>query len=392
MNRGGVCAFSPRGVLVTACVALVPLVLAGCGKGRTPELPPPTVEVVAVVQRDVPVYSEWVGTLDGAVNATIRAQVQGYLVKQLYQEGDVVKKGQVLFEIDPRTFQAAHDEARGQVAFNAAKLDQARSTLARVKPLTEQRALSQKDLDDAVAAEKSARASLDMARAELEKARLNLEFTRITSPIDGIAGIAKAQIGNLVSPQSTEELTTVSQVDPIKVIISISEQQYLAAVKNLQGQGREAQLELILSDGSVHPHAGVFSAADRQVDVKTGTLKMEARFPNPGNVLRPGQFAKVRAMLTLRKDALLVPERCLTELQGQQQVAVVGPDNTVDIRTVRTGQKTDGQVIVEEGLRAGENVVVEGTQRLKQGGTVVVKPYAAPAAPDVEPAGETGKE
>jgi len=149
MNRGGVCAFSPRGVLVTACVVLVPLVLAGCGKGRTPELPPPTVEVVAVARRDVPVYSEWVGTLDGAVNATIRAQVQGYLVKQLYQEGDVVKKGQVLFEIDPRTFQAAHDEARGQVAFNAAKLDQARSTLARVKPLTEQRALSQKDLDDA---------------------------------------------------------------------------------------------------------------------------------------------------------------------------------------------------------------------------------------------------
>jgi membrane fusion protein (multidrug efflux system) len=197
-----------------------------------------------------------------------------------------------------------------------------------------------------VAAEKSARASLDMARAELEKARLNLEFTRIASPIDGIAGIAKAQIGNLVSPQSTEELTTVSQVDPIKVIISISEQQYLAAVKNLQGQGREAQLELILSDGSVHPHAGVFAAADRQGDAKPGTLKMEARFPNPGNVLRPGQFAKVRAMLTLRKDALLVPERCLTELQGQQQVAVVGPDNTVDIRTVRTGQKKIGRAHV----------------------------------------------
>ncbi len=375
-----------------ACAILAPLVFVGCGKGKTPQLPPPSVEVVAVVARDVPVYGEWVGTLDGNVNATIRAQVQGYLVKQLYQEGDVVKTGQVLFEIDPRTFQAAYDEAKGQVAMYAAKLEQASSTLARVKPLAEQRALSQKDLDDAVAAEKTARASLEMAKAELEKARLNLSFTKVTSPIDGIAGIAKAQIGNLISPQSTDELTTVSQVDPIKVSISISEQQYLQAVKNLQGKGREAQLELILSDGSVFPHAGSFSAADRQVDVKTGTLKVEARFPNPGNVLRPGQFAKVRAMLATRKGALLVPERCLTELQGQYQVAVVGPDNKADIRTVKIGQKTDGLVIIEEGLKVGENVVVEGTQRLTQGGAVVVKTGAPQQTPGTAPSGGTGQE
>jgi membrane fusion protein (multidrug efflux system) len=368
------------------------LVCAGCGKGKTPKIPLPSVEVTPVVQRDVPVYAEWVGTLDGNVNATIRAQVQGYLIRQLYQEGDLVKKGQVLFEIDPRTFQAAYDEAKGQVNMYSAKWDQAKSTLARVRPLAEQRALSQKDLDDAVAAEKSARASLDMAKADLEKARLNLSFTRITSPIDGIAGIAKAQIGNLISPQSSEELTTVSQVDPIKVSIAISEQQYLLAVKNLQGTGREARLALILSDGSVFPHPGSFSAADRQVDVKTGTLKVEALFPNPGNVLRPGQFAKIRAMLATRKDALLIPERCLTELQGQYQVAVVGPDNKADIRTVKIGQKTDGFVVVDEGLKVGEKVVVEGTQRLTQGGEVVVKTAAGTAAPGTAPSGETGKE
>ena len=229
----------------------------------------------------------------------------------------------MLFEIDPRTFQAAFDEAKGQVAMNQARWNQTKSNLARVRPLVEQNALSQRDLDDAVAAEETARASLSAAKAQLDKARLNLEFTQITSPIDGIAGIAKAQIGNLISPQQSEELTTVSHVNPIKVYMSISEQQYLSAAKHLQGELRDSQIELILSDGSVYPHKGFFSVADRQIDVKTGTFKVAALFPNPGNILRPGQFAKVRAMLMIIKNALLIPERSLTELQGQFQVAVV---------------------------------------------------------------------
>jgi membrane fusion protein (multidrug efflux system) len=268
-------------MLAAACVFLALLISTGCGKSKKPTLPIPSVSVTPAIQKDVPISFEWVSSLDGSVNATIRAQVQGYLVKQLYREGDFVKKGQVLFEIDPRTFQAAHDEARAQVAMNQAKWEQAKSTLARVKPLAEQRALSQKDLDDAVASEKASKASLDTARAELEKARLNLSFTRITSPIDGIAGIAKAQIGNLISPQSTDELTTVSQVDPIKAYISISEKEYLGAVKYLKGSLKEAQVDLILSDGSVYPRKGLFSTADRQIDVRTGTMKVEALFPNP---------------------------------------------------------------------------------------------------------------
>lgn len=372
-------------ILATGCIFPALLSLTGCGKGKTPELPTPAVEVFAAIQRDVPVYNEWVGTLDGNVNATIRAQVQGYLIRQLYKEGSFVKKGQVLFEIDPRTFQAAFDEAKGQVAMNQARWNQTKSNLARVRPLVEQNAMSQRDLDDAVAAEETARASLSAAKAQLDKARLNLEFTQITSPIDGIAGIAKAQIGNLISPQQSEELTTVSHVNPIKVYMSISEQQYLSAAKHLQGELRDSQIELILSDGSVYPHKGFFSVADRQIDVKTGTFKVAALFPNPGNILRPGQFAKVRAMLMIIKNALLIPERSLTELQGQFQVAVVGPGNKADIRTVKTGRKIDHFVVIEEGLKPGERVVVEGIQRLKPGITVVVKPYlglkAAPPAP-----------
>jgi len=326
----------------------------------------------------VPISFEWVSTLDGNVNAVIRAQVQGYLVKQLYKEGDFVKQGQVLFEIDPRTFQAAYDEAKSQVAMNQAKWEQARSTLARVKPLAEERALSQKDLDDAVAAEKTARASLEAARAELEKVRLNLNFTRITSPIDGIAGIAKAQIGNLISPQSSEELTTVSQVNPIKAYISISEKEYLNAVRYMGGKGKDAKLDLILTDGSVYPEKGYFATADRQIDVKTGTMKVEALFPNPGNILRPGQFAKIRAVLATRKNAMIIPNKAVTELQGQFQVGVVNPDKTVDIRTVKTAQKVGDLVIIEEGLKPGENVVVEGTQKLKQGIIVNPTPYSSP--------------
>lgn len=361
------------------CVFLAVLLLAGCGAGKTPAMPTPPVTVTPVVRQDVPVTFEWVSTLDGSVNAVIRAQVQGYLTHQLYREGDPVKKGQVLFEIDPRTFQAAFDSARAQVALNQAKWEQARQNLARVKPLAAQNALSQKDLDDAVAAERSAKAAVDASKAELDKARLNLEFTKITSPIDGIAGIAKAQVGNLVSPQSSEELTTVSQVDPIKAFISVSEKEYLNAAQYARGNLKNARLELVLANGSVYPRTGAFSVVDRQIDPKTGTLKVEALFPNPDNFLRPGQFAKVRAVLATWKDAMVIPRKCLIDLQGQTQVGVVNPDRKVDIRTVRTAWKSDGLVMVLEGLKPGDQVVVEGTQKIKQGMVVNPTPYASPA-------------
>ena len=370
---------SVRALFVWSCVCLAALLLAGCGKGKTPRMPTPPVTVTPVIRQDVPVTFEWVSTLDGSVNAVIRAQVQGYLTRQLYQEGDLVKKGQVLFEIDPRTFQAAFDSARAQLALNNAKWDQARQNLARVKPLAAQNALSQKDLDDAVAAERSAKAAVDAAKAELDKARLNLEFTKITSPIDGIAGIAKAQIGNLVSPQSSEELTTVSRVDPIKAYISVSEKEYLNAAQYARGNLRNARLELVLANGSVYPRKGAFAVVDRQIDVKTGTLKVEAHFPNPDSFLRPGQFAKVRAVLATWKDAMVIPQKCLIELQGKTQVGVVTPDRKVDIRTVRTAWKENGLVMVLEGLKPGEQVVVEGTQKIKQGIAVNPTPYARPA-------------
>ena len=370
---------SVRALFVWSCVCLAALLFAGCGKGKTPRMPTPPVTVTPVVRQDVPVTFEWVSTLDGSVNAVIRAQVQGYLTQQLYREGDLVKKGQVLFEIDPRTFQAAFDSARAQLALNSAKWDQARQNLARVKPLAAQNALSQKDLDDAVAAERSAKAAVDASKAELDKARLNLEFTKITSPIDGIAGIAKGQIGNLVSPQSSEELTTVSRVDPIKAYISVSEKEYLNAAQYARGNLRNARLELVLANGSVYPRKGVFAVVDRQIDVKTGTLKVEAQFPNPDNLLRPGQFAKVRAVLATWKDAMVIPQKCLIELQGKTQVGVVAPGGKVDIRTVRTAWKENGLVMVLEGLKPGEQVVVEGTQKIKQGIVVNPTPYARPA-------------
>jgi len=407
------------GVLMGIIFGLTLLLLSGCGKGQGQQVPSaPTVEVMEVIQKDVPVYSEWIGSTDGTVNATIRAQVQGYLIKQLYREGDLVRRGQILFEIDPRPFQAALDQAKAEwdqakASMNRAKatLDQAKADVARVeaqyatakanlrriKDLVEQELVSQKDLDDAVGAEQSAgasvsaaqaaasaaqasisavQASVSGAQAALERARLNLGFTKIMSPVDGIAGIAKAQIGNLVGPGSIEELTTVSTVNPIKVYIPISEQEYLKDAQN--GRARTQQvLELILADGSLHPHKGAFAFADREVDIRTGTIKVTALFPNPGNLLRPGQFARVRAQTRIKKGALLVPQRAVTELQGKYQVAVVGADSKVDIRPVKVAERVDKLWLIDEGLKPGEKVIVEGVQKARQGMNVTPKPFGA---------------
>ncbi|MGZ3612646.1 MAG: efflux RND transporter periplasmic adaptor subunit [Thermodesulfobacteriota bacterium] len=376
-NRG--VAFCHASVLMVVGFGTVLLLLSGCKNGQGREASsPPTVEVVEVITKDVPVYSEWIASTDGFVNATIRAQIQGYLTKQDYKEGDLVKKGQTLFEIDPRPFEAVLEQSKGQLAQEKAKWETAKANLERIKPLAEQKAMSLKELDDASGAEQATRAAVIAAQAVLNKAQVDLSFTKITCPVDGIAGIAKAQIGNLVGPGSIEELTTVSTVDPIKIYIPMSEQEYLRDLQNGRGHTqRSMPLDLILADGSVHPHKGVFAFADRQVDVRTGTIKVAALFPNPGNILRPGQFAKVRAKTTIKKGALLVPQRAVTELQGSYQVAVVGSDNRVDIRPVKVAERVDNLWAIDEGLKPGDRVIAEGVQKIRQGMEVDPKPYGA---------------
>lgn len=371
----------PRKQTAIGVVCLGMLFLAACDKAAAPPPSPPQVDVVTVDKRDVPIYREWVGTLDGDVNATIRPQVTGYLTKQNYREGELVKKGQTLFEIDPRTFQAAVDQADAARSKQLAIAATAAANLARIRPLAEKNAVSQKDLDDAVGNDLSARAALDQASAALDTARLNLGFTKITSPITGIAGIAKAQIGDLLSPSAQAELTTVSAVDPVKVYINISEREYLG-YSGTASRVEKIPLELILVDGSSYPKPGRFLLLDRQVDATTGTFKAGAVFPNPDGRLRPGQFAKIRATSSVHKDALLVPQRAVTEIQGKYLIAVVGEGNKVDIRPVKPGERVGSDWIISEGLQAGETIVVEGTQKVRPGTVVTPKPYAAPAKPE----------
>jgi membrane fusion protein (multidrug efflux system) len=368
---------TPRVSLSVAAVLILGL-LWGCRGEQAPAPGAPVVEVVEVVIQDVPIIREWVGTTDGLVNAKINAQVQGYLIKQNYQEGSLVKKGQVLFEIDPRPFEATLAQARGQLAVNQGQLYTAKATLEKIRPLAQVNAVSKKDLDDAIGREASARAAVQTAQAAVRKAEIDLSFTKITSPITGLAGIAKAQLGDLVGSPGGPELTTVSTLDPIKVYVPISEQEYLQFTREAEAKkaaGREeTSLELVLADGSVFPHKGRVFFADRQVDERTGTIKVATLFPNPGYLLRPGQFAKVRAVMETRKGAVLVPQRAVNEIQGRFQVAVVGPDNKVDLRFVKAGERVGSRWVIDEGLKAGERVIVEGLQKVRAGMTVTPKP------------------
>jgi membrane fusion protein (multidrug efflux system) len=360
-------------------VLLAGLLLFGCEKEQKAQPQVPIVEVVEVIQKDVPVISEWVGTLDGTVNAIIRAQVQGYLIKQNYKEGDFVKKDQVLFEIDPRSYQAAVEEAKAQLAEVEARWQTAKANLTRIRPLAEQAAVSKKDLDDAIGTEGSTRASVLSAKAALDKAQLNLEWTKVTSLIDGIAGIAKAQIGNLVGPGSIEELTTVSTIDPIKCYISVSEQEYMRAAEEKTKRPDRVLLELILSDGTTYPHKGDVAFADRQVDVRTGTIRVATTFPNPRNLLRPGMFSRIRAEMGIKKGARVIPQRAVTEVQGRYMVAVVNPENKVSIKSVKAGQRFGQLWVIDEGLQAGEKVVAEGTQKVREDMVVSPKPFSGEA-------------
>jgi membrane fusion protein (multidrug efflux system) len=352
----------------------------GAPKGEVTPPPPPEVEVAEVIQKAIPVYKEYVATMDGLMNATIMAQVQGYLIKQNYREGDFVKKGTLLFEIDPRPFEASLDVDKAVLAKHQAVLQTAKAALERILPLAAAKAVSQKDKDDAIGRVQAAEAQVLAAQAEVRKAELDLSFTKITSPIDGIAGAAKAQIGDLVGPPQAQVLTTVSTVNPIKVYVSISEREYLQSVEREKGQkgaSKRTQFDLVLTDGTTWPYKGTFAFADRQVDPQTGTIRVAILFPNPDNVLRPGQYAKVRALMKTDKAALMVPQRAVSDLQGIYQVAVVEGDNKVKIRNVKVGERFEGFWIIQEGLKPGDRVVTEGTQKVREGVTVSPKPYTA---------------
>ena len=369
-------------------VCLWALFLSACRKEKAPPPPAPEVEVTRVIQKDVPIVHEWVGTVDGLVNATIRAQVTGYLIRQDYTEGDFVKKGQLLFEIDPRPFQAALDQAQGELARQQAQYANAKANLDRIKPLVALNAVSRKDLDDAIGVEQSSVAAVVAAKAAVENARLNLGFTRITSLIDGIAGLARAQVGDLVGPTAQGgELTTVSTVNPIKVRYTINEQAYIDFMRRFATEAAGLQeahklvVQMFLADGSRYPYPGTFFAIDRQVDVRTGTMRVEALFPNPRNLLRPGQFVRVHVHIGTRKGALLVPQRAVSELQGNYQVAVLGADQRVEIRQVKPGDRVGSFWVIDEGLKPGELVVSEGVQKVRQGVKVTPKPFAAASSP-----------
>ena len=355
--------------------------LEGCGgKKVAPALPPPDVVVASVVQRDTPIYSEWVATLDGFVNAQIQPHVTGYIVRQNYTEGSVVKKGDILFEIDPRPFQAALDQARGQLAQAEAQLGKANLDVERDTPLAEAHAIARSQLDTEVQAKLGSQAQVVAAKANVEQAALNLEFTKVTSLVTGIAGIAQVQVGNLVSPTSV--LTSVSQVDPIKAFITVGEQEFLdfhrrfPTEESVQEQRRRMPLQLILADGSVYERTGLISFADRQVNPTTGAIRIAGLFPNPNYLLRPGGYGRVRLSAKTQPGAILVPQRAVTELQGAHQVAVVGADNRVSIRPVKVGDRVGKNWIITEGLKPGERVVVEGLLKVRDG--VAVRPIPAP--------------
>ena len=332
-------------------------------------------------QRDVPIYSEWVSTLDGYVNAQIRSSVGGYLVAQTSHEGSFVEKNRVLFQIDPRPFQAALDQANAELAQQLAEASRASRDVERDRPLAEARAIPQSQLETDIQIHRAAEAAVRAARATVHQAELNLGFTRVRSLIDGVVGLTEVQIGNLVSPSSV--LTTVSQIQPIKAWFAISEQEYLDVADRLHpatlpdggGDGHDLAFELTLTDGSKYPHTGSFLFANRQVDSLTGTIRIATSFPNPDRLLRPGQFGRIRAATRIQRNALLIPQRAVTELQGTYQVMVLKADSTVSVQTVAVGVRMDSLWVIDRGLQPNQLVVVEGTQKVHAGIKVAAKPY-----------------
>lgn len=388
------------GTVLVAVVAVAVLAMrpkhGGAGAAGAPD-----VQIVPVEQKDVQIYVEHIGTLDGFVNADVRAQVTGYLMRQAYQEGAFVRQGQLLFQIDPRPFQAALDQAKGQLAQAKASLANAEAVQGRTQldvnrygPLAREQAASQQDLDNAVQNNLAAKANVATAKAQIatdeaavETAQINLDFTRLIAPIDGIAGQAQLQVGALVTPASGV-VTTVSTVNPIKVFFTVSEGEWLEwrqrypSETSTEAAAKALHLQLILADGSTYPREGTFDFADRQVDVGTGAIRIAALFSNPDAILRPGGYARVRAVIRTERDALVVPQRAVSELQGSYQVAVVDKENKVSIRPVKVGDTSGSEWVIAEGLKAGERVVAEGVQKVRPGMVVSPKPFVAQAKGD----------
>jgi membrane fusion protein (multidrug efflux system) len=384
------CLFAVRGQPMALLLAGFCLfVFSGCKKKPAPP-PPPEVQVITVVATNVSIIEEWIGALDGFVNAQIRAQVTGYLLTQNYKEGGEVKKGDLLFQIDPRPFQAALDQTQAKLAQDQAQAQKTELDVKRYTPLAKEQAVSQEQLDNAVQANLSALAQLKADEAAVENAQLNLDFTRIISPIDGLAGIALGQIGDLVSP-SSGLLTTVSTINPIKVYFNVSEQSYFVLWRHYANSNENdmaLELQLILSDGTVFPEKGKFYMADRQVNPTTGTLQIVGLFTNPQLLLRPGQYGRVRAQTQTKTNAVLVPQRAVAELQGAYQVVVVVEENTTNkthLKPVKVGEQIGSNWIIEDGLHPGDRVVVEGIQQAKEGTIVNSKPFSTPP-PTINPA------
>jgi membrane fusion protein, multidrug efflux system len=377
--------------LVLVCLFVVAGV--GCSKKEAPPPPPPEVLVAEVVQKDVPIYVELVGSTLGSEDVEIRSRVEGYLISINFTEGSLVRKGQLLYKIDPQPFLVAIDQAKANLATAQAGLEKTNNDVARYKPLFEKQAVSKQELDNALSAQEAARAQVDAHKAAVAQAQLDLGYTNITSPVDGVIGTTQKKVGSLVRPGETV-LNTVSQLNPILFRCAIAEAEYLRLAR--RGTNRDKSLEkkfgveLILADGTVFPHKGRLDAIERAVDPTTGTLTGQFRFPNPEDILRPGQYGKARLVTDVKEGALVVPQRAVQEIQGLYSIMVVKPDATVEQRMVKAGERVDNLWIVDSGIKPGEKVIVEGIQKVKPGvkvsATLEKVEKSASPAPNAQPA------
>jgi membrane fusion protein, multidrug efflux system len=355
---------------------------------------PPEVLVTEVVQKEIPVFRQWVGTVNGIENAQIRARTEGYLQTIAYQQGGYVKKGDLLFQIDPRPFTAALDQAKGELQQAQATLLGVELDAKRAAELFQQKVISEQEYTNKTQLYQTKLAAVTAAQAAVEQAQLNLDYTKVTSPLDGIAGEQQAQIGDLVGAGTNQVLTTVSQIDPVWFYLPISEQGYwefadvFKEIMATPETKRPAMVELILADGSVYPHQGKFAFLDRQVDPKTGTIQIAISFPNPELTLRPGQYGMARAKIRTIPNALMIPQQAVSQLQGNNQLAVVNPDGKAEIRAVKVGETYENLIQVTDGVKAGERVIVEGFQRVRQGIPVSAKPYVPPKTEEAKGAGQ----
>jgi membrane fusion protein (multidrug efflux system) len=382
--------------ILTAIIAVAAMSgLTACSKEETATVGPPEVLVTEAMTREVPVYREWIGTLDGSENAEIRARVTGYLMKRDYQEGTLVKKGDLLFEIDPRPFEAALAQAKSELEQGKAAALAAAADKERSDKLFSQKVISEQEHTNKTQLNEATQAKVQALEAAVEQAQLDLNFCKITAPVDGIVGIAKAQVGDLVGTGNNVLLTSISTLDPIKIVFPVSESDYLAATQRIQetlnkafDQRRES-IELILADGSTFPNKGKLLSVDRQVQASTGTILVTALVRNPGSILRPGFFARTRIVAQTLKDAVVVPQRAVSEVQGTYQLGIVRADGKAEIRPVKVGPRVGTDWVITSGLKAGEKVIVEGLQKIRSGAPVIAKPWTPPADKNVAANPET---